>query len=52
MYFVNGENLILYVEVEGNFIFFWNSFDGNYCYFLKKGGEIVELKNIKVNGDY
>jgi len=51
-YYVNGENLTLYPEAEGNLTLLWNSFDGNYRYFIKKGDEIVELKNTKVNGDY
>jgi hypothetical protein len=51
-YSVNGENLSLYSEAEGSLTLLWNSFDGNYRYFLKKDNEIVELKNTKVNGDY
>lgn len=51
-YSVNGENLTLYAEAEGNLTLLWNSFDGNYRYFIKKGDEIVELKNTKVDGDY
>ncbi len=51
-YTVDGENLSLYAEADGNLTLLWNSFDGNYRYFLKKGDEIVELKNTKVNGDY
>lgn len=51
-YSVNGENLSLYAEAEGNLTLLWNSFDGNYRYFIKKDNEIVELKNTKVNGVY
>ena len=51
-YSVNGENLTLYPEAEGNLTLLWNSFDGNYRYFIKKGDEIVELKNTKVDGEY
>jgi len=36
-YYVNGENLTLYPEAEGNLTLLWNSFDGNYRYFIKKG---------------
>ena len=51
-YTVNGENLSLYAEAEGTLTLLWNSFAGNYRYFLKKGNEIVELKNTKANGTY
>lgn len=51
-YTVNGESLSLYAEAEGNLTLLWNSFDSNYRYFLKKGDEIVELKNTKANGSF
>ena len=49
---INGETLSLYSEAEGKLSFLWNSFDGNYRYFIKKGDEIVELKNTKENKKY
>lgn len=51
-YTVGGENYILKTEVEGPLTLLWNSIDGEYRYFLKKGTEIVELKNTKRDGDY
>lgn len=51
-YTINGETLSLYSEAEGKLSFLWNSFDGNYRYFIKKGDEIVELKNTKENKKY
>jgi len=51
-YTINGETLSLYSEAEGKLSFLWNSFDGNYRYFIKKGDEIVELKNTRENKKY
>lgn len=51
-YSINGESLTLYAEVEGELSLLWNSIDGQYRYFLKKGDEITELKNTPVNGKY
>ena len=39
-------------EVEGALTLLWNTIDGEYRYFSKKGNDIVELKNTKQDGDY
>ncbi|MFD0863858.1 hypothetical protein ACFQ1M_16705 [Sungkyunkwania multivorans] len=44
-YTVNGETLILQKEAEGTLTLLWNANRSNYRYFIKKGTEIVELKN-------
>lgn len=51
-YTINGESLSLYSEVEGPLSLLWNSVDGNYRYFLKRGDTITELKNTKSEGRY
>lgn len=51
-YTVNGETYTLKTEVEGALTLLWNTIDGEYRYFSKKGNDIVELKNTKQNGDY
>lgn len=51
-YSVNGQTYNLNTEVEGTLTLLWNTVNGEYRYFSKKGSEIVELKNTKHNGDY
>lgn len=51
-YTVDGQNYTLNTDVEGPLTLLWNSINGEYRYFSKKGNEIVELKNTKQNGDY
>lgn len=51
-YTVNGQTYTLNTEVEGALTLLWNTIDGEYRYFSKKGTEIVELKNTKENGNY
>lgn len=49
-YTINGENLKLKTEVEGQLDLLWNTFNGNYRYFVKtENGNITELKNTKDN---
>lgn len=49
-YTIDGETYSLVAEVEGPLTLLWNKFGKEYRYFSKKGDEIVELKNSKVNG--
>jgi hypothetical protein len=51
-YTVEGQTYNLNTEVEGALTLLWNTIDGEYRYFSKKGNDIVELKNTKQNGDY
>ena len=51
-YTVNSETYTLKTEVEGALTLLWNTIDGEYRYFSKKGSDIEELKNTKQNGDY
>lgn len=51
-YTVDGQTYTLNTEVEGTLTLLWNTIDGEYRYFSKKGSNIVELKNTKQNGDY
>jgi hypothetical protein len=51
-YTVDGRNYTLKTEVEGTLSLLWNTIDGDYRYFSKKGNLIVELKNTKENGSY
>ena len=47
-YTVNNETLELKTEVDGDLDLLWNTFDGQYRYFIKtESGEITELKNTK-----
>lgn len=48
-YTVAEEQLSLKTEVEGTLTLLWNTIDGEYRYFLKKGNVISELKNIRVD---
>jgi hypothetical protein len=51
-YTVDGNQYTLKTEVEGPLTLLWNTIDGEYRFFSKKGNEIRELKNTKVNGTY
>ncbi|MEL6810202.1 MAG: hypothetical protein AAFP76_02585 [Bacteroidota bacterium] len=51
-YTVDGETYSLETEVDGTLTLLWNTIQGEYRYFLEKGGQITELKNTKVDGDY
>ncbi len=51
-YNVNGEDYTLHTDVEGPLTLLWNTIDGEYRYFSKKGNSIQELKNTKQNGEY
>lgn len=51
-YAIDGQTYTLNTEVEGSLTLLWNTIDGEYRYFSKKGENIVELKNTKQNGDY
>lgn len=51
-YTVAGQTYTLNTEVEGTLTLLWNTIDGEYRYFSKKGSDIEELKNTKQNGDY
>ncbi len=47
-YTVNSENLELKTEVDGDLDLLWNTFDGQYRYFIKtENGDITELRNTK-----
>jgi len=51
-YTVDGQTYTLNTEVEGTLTLLWNTINGEYRYFSKKGNDIVELKNTKQDGDY
>lgn len=51
-YTVNGTTYVLKTEVEGPLTLLWNVIDGEYRYFAKKGNEIIELTNTRVEGSY
>jgi len=51
-YTVNGQSYSLKTEVDGTITLLWNTIDGDYRYFAKKGNTITELKNTKTNGKY
>lgn len=51
-YTINGQNYSLYKEVEGTLTLLWNTIDGQYHFFAKKGDAIVELVNTNQNGKY
>ncbi|WP_299128160.1 hypothetical protein [uncultured Winogradskyella sp.] len=47
-YTINGDTLALKTEVDGKLDLLWNTFDGNYRYFVKSNdNSITELKNTK-----
>ena len=49
---VDGSSYSLKTEVDGTLTLLWNTIDGEYRYFAKKGSAITELKNTKTNGRY
>lgn len=51
-YTVDGQTYNLNTEVEGTLTLLWNTVNGEYRYFSKKGNDIAELRNTKQNGDY
>lgn len=51
-YTVEGKTYTLKTEVEGALTLLWNTIDGEYRYFSKKGEDIEELTNTKVNKKY
>lgn len=51
-YTVDGQSYSLKTEVDGTITLLWNTIDGDYRYFAKKGNAITELKNTKNNGKY
>jgi hypothetical protein len=51
-YTVDGRQYELKTEIAGTLTLLWNTIDGEYRYFSKKGNEIVELKNSELEGDY
>ncbi|HBR54015.1 MAG TPA: hypothetical protein DEA82_07430 [Flavobacteriaceae bacterium] len=51
-YTVDGQSYTLKTEVDGTISLLWNTIDGDYRYFAKKGNAITELKNTKTNGTY
>ncbi|MFC7356475.1 hypothetical protein ACFQO1_02145 [Jejudonia soesokkakensis] len=51
-YTVEGTTYTLNTEVEGTLTLLWNTIDGEYRYFAKKGEAITELKNTQINGTY
>lgn len=51
-YTVDGETYNLKTEVEGSLTLLWNTIDGDYRYFLKKGSDVIELKNTRQKGGY
>ncbi|MDC8002869.1 hypothetical protein POV27_02280 [Aureisphaera galaxeae] len=52
VYEIDGNGYSLNVEVEGELTLLWNIIDGEYRYFSKKGDDIQELKNTRVNKEY
>ncbi len=51
-YTVDGTTYSLKTEIDGKLTLLWNVIDGEYRYFSKKGSDIRELKNTRVDGDY
>ena len=49
---VDGSSYSLKTEVDGTLTLLWNTIDGEYRYFAKKGSAITELKNTKTNRRY
>jgi len=52
LYTVDGKQYSLKTEVEGDLTLLWNSIDGEFRYFSKKGNEIRELKNTRQDRSY
>lgn len=51
-YVVNGETYTLKSDVKGDLELLWNIIDGQYRYFSKIDGRIVELINTKQDGKF
>jgi hypothetical protein len=51
-YTIDGKQYSLVTEVEGDLSLLWNSIEGEFRYFSKKGIEIIELKNTKKEKKY
>lgn len=51
-YEVDGKTYSLKTEVKGELELLWNTIDGEYRYFLKKGDYIVELTDTKKDNRY
>lgn len=51
-YTVDGKQYSLFTEIEGSLTLLWNTIDGEYRYFSKKGDAILELTNTKVDGKF
>ncbi len=51
-YTVDGQEYTLNTEIDGPLTLLWNTINGEYRYFSKKGEAISELKNSKVNREY
>ncbi|MDC7994068.1 hypothetical protein [Altibacter sp. HG106] len=51
-YTINGTSYTLKTEVSGPLTLLWNTVDGEYRYFSKKGGTILELRNTRKNGQF
>lgn len=51
-YTVDGNQHSLFTEIEGPLTLLWNTIDGEYRYFSKKGDIILELTNTKVDGKF
>ncbi len=51
-YTVDGKQYTLSTEADGALTLLWAVVDGEYRYFAKKSGAIIELKNTKMNGKY
>lgn len=51
-YTIDGTSYSLISEVDGSITLLWNSIDGEYRYFLKKGDKITELTNTKTSNGY
>ena len=51
-YTVNGKQYTLKTEAEGTITLLWNTIEGEYRYFSKKGLDIQELKNSRIDGKY
>ncbi|NND87800.1 MAG: hypothetical protein HKM28_00975 [Flavobacteriaceae bacterium] len=51
-YVVDGATYTLQTEVDGSLKLLWNIIDEEYRYFVKKGDQIQELKNTRVNRTY
>ena len=52
LYTVDGKEYSLKTEVEGDLTLLWNSIEGEFRFFSKKGEEIIELRNTKQDRAY